>query len=161
MRHHRLGIFLKIIRRQPVIRIGQEFFEEAPGAPGNGPQRAHMVHRDGFNILRHGRQADPARHCRRGQPQQRERYRRLDRLGPHESNRGERSQRQHHSAGHALVDPGKFEVHGVPRLRGRHPLQHVFVRHQHPHQRAQNRIAHQPRLIGHERERQPNLRNAQ
>src|ERR1700678_1634173 len=40
MRHDRPRFFLEIVRWQPVIRVRYKFFEETPGTPGNGAQRA-------------------------------------------------------------------------------------------------------------------------
>ena len=159
--HHRLRVFLKIVRRQPMIHIGQEFLEEAPGTPGNGPQRVKMIHGDGFNVLRRRRQTDPTRDRRSSNPQQRKWNCRLQCVRAHQPNRGGRRQRQHHAPGHALVDPGELKIHGVAGLRGSHPLQHAPMGDKHAHQRAHNRVTHQPGLIRHKSQRQPDLRNSQ
>ena len=71
----RFGILLKIVGRQHVVCRRDECFEEAPGAPGDQPQRQGVRRGDRKMTVLKRRHACPARDEGGQRPQEHERYR--------------------------------------------------------------------------------------
>ena len=110
MRHFRRGILLKIVGRQHVVGAGDEGLEEAPGAARGQPQGLRVVTGQGFSAGATRRQADPARHGGRRQPERREsaRQQRVPASVDPADDHGQRA--DHQSASHAAIIAGHIEA---------------------------------------------------
>ncbi len=67
MGHDGHRVFLKIIRREPVVFSTHESFEEPPRSPGHHPGKVEIIAGDKF-ALQWSQLADPMRNCRRNTP---------------------------------------------------------------------------------------------
>ena len=134
-----------------VVR-SDEGLEEPPRPTGREPEGGLVGGRESIRERFGGRQADPPGDDGRHQPQgdEREGDPCRARLRGEDGERGDGRDRD--AARHLPVEPGEIEVVDGLCLGGGRPLQQVASRGEHPHQAAHDRVAHQPRLVGEERE---------
>ena len=108
-----------------------------------------------------GRKADPARDGGRRGPGSRNGMAAQRTWWPPVNNARPARRRQQDAADHAPVHPDRFRSTRVLGLRGGDPLEHISAGDEQSHQRADDRVRHQPGLVGEERRRQADLRKAE
>ena len=147
LRHDQLGRLLKIVRWQHVACLGDEGLEEAPGLPGDQAQRMCVRFAQGAPGGYPWRQADPECDRWRGDPDQGERGRqRPGTVPPYHGYRygGGGDQK---GAGHPAIEGAEARTKPERRVGGRHPFKQMTTRDGQPHQRSQDGVSHQPRLV--------------
>ena len=151
---HRHRRFLKVVRRQVVVALGDEGFKIAPGAAGDQAQRGAFGGGQGGDGMGRGGLADAVRNQRRGEPerQQRQRNRPDGGIGDHHPTAQDQGRRK---PARPPPDAGHHPRCAATRLRGGDPFQQMPARHPHPQQCPQHGIGHLPRGSGKEREAKP------
>ncbi len=154
---HRLGQFLKIVRREHVLQRGDEGLEKAPGLARDQAQRAGVALGQRLTRLGLGRQARAQRQLRRHKPGQGEEGRQGPGAVSPERRDGDRRPAQHQSAGHAAIETVGAEAQGRGGLGRGHPFQQVAAGDGQPDQGPQDGVGHQPGLVRQEDDHQAGL----
>jgi hypothetical protein len=153
--------FLKIVGRQPMVRSGDEGFEKTPSAPRNQSKGAGVSGRQLACSMGSGRQADPPRQGRSSSPKDDEWKRGEASLVSSQGHCDDDGHHQQNSTTHAPVDRGQLGIGCKPGLGCRHPFEQIPVGEKQTPESPQNRVGHQPCLVGEEGERQADLRSAE
>ncbi len=138
VRHHRNGLLLDIVGRQPVVFRADQGFIKRPDLARHTKQE-HVLLGIELHLLAHPRPANDSRDCRRQKPGEQERARSIPGSRMQQCQRHCRRQRQSGCEPHAAVASG-YAVVSISRGIGRHPFEQAPTRHQHTPQCAANRI---------------------
>ena len=103
------------------------------------------------------RHAHPPRDRRGQQPEAHERHGQRDGGRLQDEDESASDGRDRHGAGHQPVEAGQVEVQAALRLRGGGPFEQVAARDEQARQRPTDRVRHERRLVGEERETQPDV----
>src|SRR6266481_6976328 len=110
MSYIRFGIFLKVVRREPMVAGGNKIFKEAPRPASNETQISNFGGRNWLQIREARRLADPKRKDRRAGPQYCKRQRNRRRMRHSESDDCNRRHTKKHTPGHLFKNSGYFQV---------------------------------------------------
>jgi hypothetical protein len=163
-----LGDLLEIVRRQPVFRLSRESREKAPGLARHAFEIAAILAAQ-LDRRRRDRTAQPIGENRRHQPEREQRSGHRQRPRPHRGHQREAQGGDPGTRRHLAVEPpvegapaaarrasGGERSGGARRRRcGGLPLEEPAPRHPQPYQGDGDRVHHLPRLVGEERELQP------
>ena len=155
--HRRLRVFLKIVRRQHVVRRRHEGLEEAPGAACDQPQSAGVRIRDRQATRHERRQARPSSDGRRCDPSDRERRRHRPGVVPDAPDDDRSNDADGDTTDHLPIEPAKVEPRAHLRLSCRDPVEQTPVAHEQTKQRSSDRIGHQPCLMREEHDQECGL----
>ena len=155
---HLLAVVLHVVRRQPVGLFRDELLEVPPGFAGGGMQKGLLPGAEMDRSDPH-RQADPPGHQRADQPEQQYRQNsRENSLSTADKQHARGTNGQSGRAGHGAHKTGGIPIRSATGLGGSAPLQQMFVRHEHAHERAHHGIRRESRLVGQKHQRQAGLR---
>ena len=157
MRHDGRRRLLEVVRRQHVVRFGDERLEEAPGLPRNEAQRGRLGGLDpqAAGITR--RTAHPVGHRGRQQPGQHERGGDRHRRAAGQPDHASGDDRDHDASRHLAIEarpPGPYALLG---LGGGDPFEKAAMADHEPEQGPADRVGHQPGMVTHEDDEQARL----
>ena len=152
VRDHGGGVVLEVVGGQPVVVGPDERLEEPPRQASGAAQRVLVRRREPIRDRLGRGEADPPGDDRRQQPQGDERQGDPARAGIGGDDEHGAGCREHNAACHLAVEPIETQAVGRLCLRGGHPLEELPSGPIQPRDGADDRIAHQPRLVRQERE---------
>ena len=161
VRHDGARIFLEVVGRQRVVLGTDERREEPPGAAAHQPQGARVRGRQRHGARAVPRQAHPAGHHRRADPEQHERPRQGPGLGSQPGDDAGRERGDEERAAHPLIEAQQVHAQTGLRLRGGHPFEQPAARDVDADERPSDRVGREPRLVRQHRQRQRRLRDGQ
>ena len=159
MSDRRRGVFLKIIRRQPMIFGADKRLEESP-CPARDLMQKHGLLKCELCFSAEHRLADLPRNHRSQHPKHQQRSRSPQCIRPPQCqrHRGDRAQRRRDP--HRAIVSDEVAVSFTLGVASGLPFQHPLMREEHPHAGAQDGIQTEERFIGKKDNRQGRLSHA-
>ncbi len=157
----RLRFLLKVVGRKVIVFGRHEGLEETKRAARREPEDALLSLRERLRLCRRRRQARLPGDPGRDDPEDEEGEQEGRPVSGEEQRGCPGEGGQAHATRHAPIETGELEIEAALRLRRRDPLEQSPSRHDQPEERAQDRVAHQPGLVGEhgDRERRAPQRN--
>jgi len=160
MRHDGTGRLLEVVRRQHVVRLGDERLEEAPGLACNEAQRRRLGGLDSQAAGIAGRTAHPVGDRGRQQPSQHERGGDRECRRADEPDHAGGNQRDHDASCHLAVEARPPGPRALLGLGSGDPFEESAMADHEPEQRSADRVGHQPGMVTQEGDEQGGLQGS-